>query len=99
MFRRFAVEQKSGQIGILIAIGCISLMLGTGAWAVAFVGYLIGPLAVIERIVFGIAALTIIFSPTGSFLWIGGVLVLLGAAAWVFLLRKRFRSEQIEETA
>ena len=83
---------------ILIAIGCISLMLGTSAWAVAFVGYLIRPLGVMERLVFGAAALAVIFSPTGSSVWIGGVLVMIGAAAWVFLLRKHTIGEQVEES-
>lgn len=81
-----------------IAAGCISLMLGTSAWAVAFVGYLIGPLGILERVFFGVAALAVIFSPTGSLLWIGGVIVMLSAAAWVFHSRKRYGSVEMEKT-
>ncbi len=74
---------------VLITVGCISLMFGTSAWAVAFVGYLNGPLGVVERIIFGVTALAVIFSPTGSFIWFIGVVCMVVLAARIFFFKKR----------
>jgi TRAP transporter 4TM/12TM fusion protein len=73
----------------MIVIACCSLLLGTSAWAFALIGYLKGPLGLFHRIVFGIGSLAIIFYPTGTPVWVGGVVVVLGIAVILFFLRKR----------
>ncbi len=72
-----------------IAAAFASLMLGTGAWAVAFVGYLKRPLAWIERGLIAAAALGIIFSPTGTTAWGAAVLAVVVLAAWCLVPRPR----------
>lgn len=80
---------------IMIIAACFTLLLATSAWAIALVGYLAGPLGLVQRLVFGIGSLAIIFYPTGTPVWGGGVVVVLGATAMVFFLRKRAAEKEV----
>ncbi len=62
-----------------IAAAFLSMMIGTGAWAIALSGYFIRSLNVIERILIGATSLVVIFSPTGHMVWgigIAGIAVM-----------------------
>lgn len=72
-----------------IGLGCISLLIGTGAWTIAVIGYLGGKLTLVERFAFGTAALVVIFSPTGHIIWSIGSLAVLCLLAWGFFIRNR----------
>jgi TRAP transporter 4TM/12TM fusion protein len=83
---------------IMIIIACGTLLLATSAWAIALVGYFAGPLGLVQRLVFGIGSLAIIFYPTGTPVWIGGVIVVIGAGAMVFFSRKRASEGRVSST-
>jgi TRAP transporter 4TM/12TM fusion protein len=63
---------------------CLSLMAGTGAWAVALVGYLNRPLNWVERGIFGALSLALIFSPTGTTSWAWALAGLGVIVLWVW---------------
>jgi TRAP transporter 4TM/12TM fusion protein len=63
-----------------IALAFASMMAATYAWAVALEGWLAGPVSSPARALFALAAVTIIFAPTGSPWWWAG------CAAWLALL-------------
>jgi TRAP transporter 4TM/12TM fusion protein len=83
---------------IMIIVACITLLVATSAWAIALVGYLAGPLGLFQRLVFGIGSLAIIFYPTGTPVWVGGVIVVIGASAIVFFTRKRASARTVSST-
>ena len=75
----------AGPVG-WIALAFVSMMAATFAWAVMLEGYIGGKIGWIERLLFGIVALTILFAPTGhDFWWVGcaGMLALCGWAIWL----------------
>jgi len=88
----FAFDQSLLGVGsaLQIAIAFITLAAGTGAWTVALAGYLGGKLNPVERLLFGAAAIAVIFSPTGRVVWGIGSASLLALLAWSFLLKPRF---------
>lgn len=66
------------------------LLVGTGAWSVALVGYFQGPLSWLERGLYGAAAVTGILFPTLSGGWMASLVAMALLAAWnVFLKPKR----------
>lgn len=65
-----------------IAAAFASLMCATAAWAVALTGYLKRSLNLAERLLMGAGSLAAIFSPTGTQLWGGGMIVILVITAW-----------------
>lgn len=72
-----------------VLIAFAGLLLGTGAWAVALVGYLNGPLSWSERFLYGAVAVANIVFPTLSLGWTS---TLLGAAllcVWNIVLKPR----------
>lgn len=75
---------------IRITFAFLSLLAGTGSWTVALAGYLGGKLSLVERLLFGIVAVGVIFSPTGSMVWGLGCLGILMMFAWCFMLKPRF---------
>jgi TRAP-type uncharacterized transport system fused permease subunit len=88
----FAFDQALLGVGspLQIASAFLTLLAGTGAWTLALTGYFGGRLNLIERLLFGAAAIAVIFSPTGHLVWgIGcaGILVLL---IWCLKLKSRF---------
>ncbi|MEZ5352568.1 MAG: TRAP transporter fused permease subunit [Bryobacteraceae bacterium] len=64
------------------------LLAGTGAWAVALVGYLRGPLWRVERILFGAAAVGCILFPTLSRGWMAALGATGVLGVWVLFLRR-----------
>ena len=72
-----------------VALGFVSLLAGTAAWAVALVGYVGRRIGMVERLLFAAAAVATIFSPTGSAAW-GWALLGLGlVAAWSLVMQPR----------
>jgi TRAP transporter 4TM/12TM fusion protein len=88
----FAFDQSLLGVGsaLQIAIAFLTLAAGTGAWTVALAGYLGGKLNPVERLLFGAAAIAVIFSPTGHIVWGIGSASVLALLAWSFLLKPRF---------
>ena len=77
----------SGIAGTLAA--AMSLAIGTGCWAAAIVGYWLRPLRVLERILVGTVSAVSICVPFGSKAWSWSAVVILAAAAWVAVTRRR----------
>ncbi|MBL8384549.1 MAG: TRAP transporter fused permease subunit [Burkholderiales bacterium] len=65
-----------------IALAFASMMVATFAWAVMLEGYLAGAIGLVLRGLFGAAALTILFAPTGSGLWAAGCVACALLAGW-----------------
>lgn len=63
------------------------LLVGTGAWAVALVGYLNGPLSWVERVLYGAAAVANILFPSLSSGWTVALLGTGALCAWNFALK------------
>lgn len=72
-----------------ILIAFVSVLTATAAWSVAFVGYIRTPIGYLERGLFAIFSLVVIFSPTGTSYWMLGFIGLLLLFAWSLLLRSR----------
>jgi TRAP transporter 4TM/12TM fusion protein len=72
---------------ILLAFG--SLIAGTVSWAVTLEGYLDGPISWMERALFGLASLAIIFAPTGTLGWSVGTTLAVGLGLWCCVARSR----------
>ena len=72
-----------------IAIAFASMMAATFAWTVFLVGYLGTPLGWIERLAFCGVAITILFAPTGTRVWLAGCAGFLLLVGWVMALRPR----------
>lgn len=58
-----------------IALSAVGLMVATSLWAVAFGGWCMRPLAIPSRSVIGLAGLCAVIAPSGSIVWLGGLLV------------------------
>jgi len=72
-----------GQGPILSVIAAfVGLLVGTGAWAVALVGYLNGILSPTERICFGAAAVSNILFPTFSAGWTASLAAAAALCVW-----------------
>jgi TRAP transporter 4TM/12TM fusion protein len=67
----------------------VSTLLATSAWAVALNGWFRRPLRRVEQGLVGVAALGIIFSPTGSWHWMAGMAALALVATWILLYPRR----------
>jgi len=67
-----------------VLAACLSLMAGTGAWAVALVGYLGKRLNWVERGLFGALSLGLIFSPTGTTSWAWALAGLGAIVLWIW---------------
>ena len=68
-----------------VLVACLSLMAGTGAWAVALVGYLNKPLNWLERGLFGGLSLALIFSPSATASWTWALAGLGVMVLWAWL--------------
>jgi TRAP-type uncharacterized transport system fused permease subunit len=66
-------------------LGCVTLLAGTGGWAAALAGYLRGAIGSWERVLLGVASLSIILSPTGSKFWLVALIWLTLLMGWRFL--------------
>ena len=73
--------------GVLVAFA--ALLVGTGAWAVALVGYLNGTLSWNERFLYGAAAVANILFPTVSSGWTAALLGAGFLVLWSFILKPR----------
>lgn len=72
-----------------VLIAFAGLLLGTGAWSVALVGYFNGNLSWLERLLYGAAAVANILFPTLSFGWSAALAGMAGLAAWNGLVKPR----------
>ena len=72
-----------------IALAFASMMAATFAWAAMLEGYVNGAIAWIERLLFGVVALVILFSPTGSRWWVAGCAAFALLCLWAAWLRPR----------
>jgi TRAP transporter 4TM/12TM fusion protein len=81
----------SGPLG-WIALAFLSMMAATFAWAVFLEGYVRGAIGWLPRLLFGAAALTILFVPTGHAAWWGGCAGFAVLLAWAMLARPRLAS-------
>ena len=72
-----------------IAMSGLSLCLGTAGWAVALVGYWMGPVGIAERILVGATAAGVICFPTGSTLWLCSAAVFAALGSWLAVTRLR----------
>jgi TRAP transporter 4TM/12TM fusion protein len=80
---------------ILVAFS--SLCVGTVAWAVTLEGYLGGGISWIERSLFCLASLAIIFAPTGTFWWGVGTALAVGLGVWCWAFRGKLFSRPAED--
>jgi TRAP-type uncharacterized transport system fused permease subunit len=80
---------------IQIALAFLSLCAATAAWTFALAGYLGGKLNPIERLIFAVAAVAVIFSPTGQFVWGIGTVGIVMLCAWCLLLKPRLSKRQL----
>jgi TRAP transporter 4TM/12TM fusion protein len=72
---------------VLLAFG--SLIIGTVAWAVTLEGYLAGVISWLERGLFCVASLAIIFAPTGTVWWSVGTALAVGLGLWCCAFRPK----------
>lgn len=97
-FIPFAFAFDSALLGqgtlLQIASGFLTLSAGTAAWTISLSGYLGGRLNIFERILFGTAAMAVIFSPTGQIIWGIGSIGLLVLFGWCLVLKARFSVRQ-----
>lgn len=73
--------------GVLVAFA--GLLIGTGAWAVALVGYLNGVLSALERVLYGAVAVACILFPTLSFGWTVSLVAAAAFGTWNVFLKPR----------
>ena len=87
----FAFDQALLGIGTPLQIGSafLTLSAGTASWTVALSGYLGGRLNLIERLLFGLTAAAVIFSPTGHAIWGIGSTGILALFFWCLLLKPK----------
>jgi len=92
----FAFDQALLGIGspLQIALAFLSLSAGTGSWTLALAGYLGGKLNPIERLLFGSAAIAVIFSPTGQFIWAIGTIGIVILCFWCLVLKPKLTRRQ-----
>jgi TRAP transporter 4TM/12TM fusion protein len=92
----FAFDQSLLGIGspLQIAFAFLSLLAGTGSWTLALAGYLGGKLNLIERLLFGTAAIAVIFSPTGQFVWGIGTVGIVILCSWCLVLKPKLTRSQ-----
>lgn len=74
---------------IWIVFAFASMLLATLAWAITLEGYFGGPVPFVERILFCLASLAILFSRTGSLYWGLGVAAAVALCIWCALIRPR----------
>jgi hypothetical protein len=67
------------------------------AWAVTLEGYLGGGISWIERSLFCLASLAIIFAPTGTFWWGVGTALAVGLGVWCWAFRGKLFSRPAED--
>ncbi len=80
---------------VQIALALISMLTATGAWSVAFVGYIRRPIGIIERGLFVTVSLLIIFSDLGTLYWIIGFAGAIVLFVWgLFLRQSIFKLEE-----
>lgn len=58
-----------------IALSAFGLLVATALWAVAFGGWCMRPLSMASRIVIGAAGLCAVIAPSGSVVWLGGLVI------------------------
>ncbi len=80
-----------------VAAACLTLMAGTGAWAVAVVGYFSRPLGALERVWLGLGAAALICSPSGSTPWAWSLAVVAVGVAWILFTKSG--SAKLRESA
>lgn len=80
-----------------IILAATSLLIGTGAWAVALVGFLNKEVALAERLLFGGASLGVIFMQTGTLGWGLSLLVILCVLAWCLRRNQTFETQTTSE--
>ena len=92
----FAFDQALLGIGspLQIALAFLSLSAATGSWTVALAGYLGGKLNPIERLLFGAAAIAVIFSPTAQFIWGIGTVGIVMLSSWCLVLKPKLARRQ-----
>ncbi|MCE5973833.1 TRAP transporter fused permease subunit [Sinirhodobacter sp. WL0062] len=64
-----------------VAFSAFGLLISTALWAIAFGGWCVRPLAIPTRAVIGAAGLAAVIAPSGSIVWLGGLLVGWGVVA------------------
>lgn len=79
-----------------VLVAMAGLLAGTAVWAVALAGYLNGPLNVVERVLYGAAAVASIVFPTRSTGWIVALVAACALCAWNFLLKPRLALAGLE---
>jgi TRAP transporter 4TM/12TM fusion protein len=92
----FAFDQALLGIGspLQIALAFLSLSAATGSWTVALAGYLGVKLNPIERLLFAAAAIAVIFSPTGQFIWGIGTVGIVILCSWCLVLKPKLIRRQ-----
>jgi TRAP transporter 4TM/12TM fusion protein len=76
-----------GSVG-QIALALVSVLTATGAWSVAFVGYIRMPITIIERALFTLTSLMIIFLDLGTLNWMIGFAGAVALFIWSLFLRQ-----------
>jgi TRAP transporter 4TM/12TM fusion protein len=71
-----------------VALALVSTLTATGAWSVAFVGYIRSPISYLERGLFAVLSILIIFSDLGSLYWVLGFAGASALFLWGLFLRR-----------
>jgi len=71
-----------------IALALVSVLTATGAWSVAFVGYIRMHISIIERALFTLTSLMIIFLDLGTLYWMIGFAGAVALFIWSLFLRQ-----------
>ncbi len=71
-----------------IALALVSVLTATGAWSVAFVGYIRLRIGLLERLLFALSSLLIIFSDINSMNWGIGFAGAIGLFLWCLFVRQ-----------
>lgn len=69
---------------IQLSIATAGLLFSTGVWAVGVVGYFRRHLTLVERVVIALCGALALLSPTGSLLWMGGLIVSCAYLLWLW---------------
>ena len=67
-----------------LLIATVGLLFSTGVWAVGVVGYFRRHLILTERVVIALCGALALLSPTGSYLWMGGLIVSGAYLLWLW---------------